>query len=62
MKSVKAIKDFTLDGVDYIQGDNIEVNNIQQIVRLNEKGFIEPLSRKEIVLIQRQLNKKEEEL
>lgn len=62
MKSVKAIKDFTLDGVDYIQGDNIEVNNIQQIVRLNEKGFIEPLSRKEIVLIQRQINKKEEEL
>lgn len=62
MKSVKAIKDFTLNGVDYIQGDNIEVKDIQELVKLNEKGFIEPLSRKDIVLIQRQLNKKEEEL
>lgn len=62
MKPLKAIKDFTLNGVNYIQGDHIEVKNIQEIVKLNEKGFIEPLSRKEIVLIQRQLNKKEEEL
>ena len=62
MKSVKAIKDFTLNGVDYIQGDNIEVKEIQELVKLNEKGFIEPLTRKDIVLIQRQLNKKEEEL
>ena len=62
MKSVKAIKDFTLNGVEYIQGDNIEVKDIQELVKLNEKGFIEPLSRKDIVLIQRQLNKKEEEL
>lgn len=62
MKSIKAKKDFTLNGVEYIKGDDIEVNNIQEVVKLNEKGLIEPLSRKDIVLIQRQLKKKGEEL
>lgn len=60
MKPVKAIKDFTFNGIDYIIGDEIEVKEIKDIVKLNEKGFIEPLSRKDIVLIQRQLKKGEE--
>jgi hypothetical protein len=62
MKSIKAKKDFTLNNVDYFVGEEIEINNISDIIKLNEKGFIEPLTRKEIVLIERELNKKGEEL
>lgn len=62
MKSIKAKKDFTLNNVDYFIGEEIEINNISDIIKLNEKGFIEPLTRKDIALIQRELNKKGEEL
>lgn len=62
MKSIKAKKDFTLHNVDYFVGEEIKINNISDIIKLNEKGFIEPLTRKEIVLIERELNKKGEEL
>ena len=62
MKSIKAKKDFTLNNVDYFVGEQIEINNISDIIKLNEKGFIEPLTRKDIALIQRELNKKGEEL
>lgn len=62
MKSIKAKKDFTLNNVDYFVGEEIEINNISDIIKLNEKGFIEPLTRKDIVLIQRELNRKGEEL
>jgi hypothetical protein len=62
MKSIKAKKDFTLNNVDYFVGDEVKTKDISEIIRLNEKGFIEPLSRKEITLIQRELiNKKSEE-
>lgn len=60
MKPIKARKDFTLNGVEYFVNDNVETNNIAEIIRLNEKGFIEPLTRKEISLIQKELNKKGE--
>ena len=62
MKSIKAKKDFTLNNVDYFVGEEIEINNISDIIKLNEKGFIEPLTRKDIALIRRELNKKGEEL
>ena len=62
MKSIKAKKDFTLNNVDYFAGEEIKTNNISDIIKLNEKGFIEPLTRKDIALIQRELNKKGEEL
>ena len=62
MKSIKAKKDFTLNNVDYFVGEEIEINNISDIIKLNEKGFVEPLTRKDIALIQRELNKKGEEL
>jgi hypothetical protein len=62
MKSIKAKKDFTLNNIDYFAGDEIKTNDIAEIIKLNEKGFIEPLTRKEITLIQRELtNKKSEE-
>lgn len=62
MKSIKAKKDFTLNNVDYFVDEEIEINNISDIIKLNEKGFIEPLTRKDIALIQRELNRKGEEL
>lgn len=60
MKPIKAKKDFTLNGVEYFVGDEVETNNISDIIRLNEKGFIIPLSRKEISLIKKELDKKGE--
>lgn len=57
--------DFTSNIGDYIAGDEIKGLNYNQIVKLNEKGFIEPLSHKDLVLIKRELenkNKKEEEI
>lgn len=60
MKPIKAKKDFTLNGIEYFVDDIVEVDNISDIIRLNEKGFIIPLSRKEINLIQKELNGKGE--
>lgn len=66
MKKIIARKDFILNGVDYIQGDEIKNLTYQEIVKLNEKGFIEPLEYKDLVLIKRELenkkNSKEEKL
>lgn len=56
MKPLKAKKDFTLNGVEYFVDDEVKTNNISEIIRLNEKGFIVPLSRKEINLIRKELN------
>ena len=54
-----AKKDFTINGTPYIKGDIIPVKNIAQVRKLNEKGFIEPLSYKDLVLIERELKKEE---
>ena len=61
MKKVIAKVDFSANGEYYIKGD--ELNNItyEQIVRLNEKGFIEPLEYKDLVLIKRELNNPKKE-
>lgn len=37
-----------LNGIFYDKGDVIEVNTIEQLKKLNERGFIEPLSQKQI--------------
>jgi len=60
MKKVIAKKDFVANGVNYIIGDEITGLNYQQIVKLNELGFIEPLEYRDLVLIKRELenNKK----
>lgn len=60
MKSIKAIKNFTLNGTFYEAGDSVEVKNVNDLVRLNEKGFIEPLTGKEIQTFERNLYKEEE--
>ena len=43
-----AKKSFNLNGVFYDKGDEVEVNSKDELIRLNEKGFIEPLSPKDI--------------
>lgn len=60
MKEIIAKKDFTLNGKKYITGDKIEINDIKVISMLNEKGFIEPLSYKDLVIIEREIQKENE--
>lgn len=60
MKKIIAKVNFTSNIGNYIAGDEITGLNYEQIVKLNEKGFIEPLEYKDLVLIKRELeeNKK----
>ena len=60
MRKIIAIKNFTVNGVNYVIGDEIKTNNYNAIVKLNEKGFIEPLKYKDLVLIKRELENKED--
>lgn len=58
-----AQRDFILNGEYYFKNDEIEPNKIgtiQDISRLNENGFIKPLSLKELVKLEQELkqNKK----
>lgn len=62
MVKVIAKKDFTANGINYIKGDELTDLTFEQIVKLNEKGFIEPLEYKDLVIIERELRKKKEEL
>ena len=56
MLVVKAKKDFSLNGKNYIQDDEIKGLNIATIKKLNEKGFIYPLSYRDLVIIERKIN------
>lgn len=62
MKKIIAKIDFALNGEDYIAGDEIKTDNINIIRKLNEKGFIDPLEHRDLILIQRELEKKKNEL
>lgn len=55
-----ASKDFIFNGVKYLKDEEIKVNNYLQVVKLNEGGFIYPLSYKDLVLIEREFNEKED--
>jgi hypothetical protein len=43
-----AKKDIQINETFYSKGDEIEVDNIEQLQKLNERGFIEPLTQKQI--------------
>lgn len=58
MKKIIAKVNFTSNIGSYVEGDEITGLTYNQIVRLNEKGFIEPLDFRDLVLIQRELDKK----
>lgn len=60
MKKIIAKIDFSSNIGNYIKGDEIKNLTYKQIVKLNEKGFIEPLEYKDLVLIERELKSKEE--
>lgn len=60
MKTLKAIANFSLNGVVYEPNDDVQVNTFEEVVRLNEKGFIEPLTAKDLQTIEKQLKKKED--
>ena len=62
-------RDFILNGVYYFENDEIEPNKIgtiKDISRLNENGFIKPLSLKELIKLEsemkqpKKINKEEE--
>lgn len=69
MKKIIAKVNFTSNIGNFIVGDEIPNLTYEQIVKLNEKGFIEPLNYKDLILIERELKnptkglkvKKEEE-
>ena len=63
MGKVIAAKEFSANGVYYIAGDEINNISFEQIAKLNELGYIEPLTQKELILIKRDLesNKKGKE-
>ena len=64
MKSIIAKKNFALNGVAYEKGDEVRVKDKSELVSLNEKGFIEPLTLKQIQnfgKVEPKENKKEEE-
>lgn len=60
MKKLEAKRDFTLDGIHYIIGDEVKVADIAVIKKLNEKGFIKPLDYRELTILERELKNKEE--
>jgi hypothetical protein len=62
MIKVIAKIDFEANGIKYIKGDELDIKDINSIIKLNERGFIEPLSYRDLVIIERELNKKKEEI
>lgn len=57
IKKVIAAKDFNANGVFYLAGDELKDLSFEQIIKLNEKGLIEPLELKDIILIIREREK-----
>lgn len=62
MTKLIAKKDFILNNIKYITGDEIEIKDINKIIKLNELGFIEPLSYKDLVIIERKIKEEKEKL
>lgn len=57
MKQVIATKEFRLNGTYYKKGDKVKINNIRELIRLNEKGFIEPFFAIDIQEYKKELEK-----
>ena len=62
MKKVIAKIDFTTNIGNYVAGEEIKNLSYEQIVKLNEMGFIEPLSYEDLVNIEREYQKEKSEL
>lgn len=59
MKKIIAKQDCIVNNKSYIAGEEIKDLTYNQIVKLNEIGYIEPLNYKDLVLIKRELESKE---
>lgn len=59
MIKIIAKKDFTRKGEPLFAGDEVKVNSVEELVKLNEKGFIEPLTFKDIVQFKKELENPE---
>lgn len=59
MKKVIVAKDFNANGKYYFAGDELKDLSFEQILKLQELGFIEPLDFKDIVLISQEKGKKD---
>jgi hypothetical protein len=60
MKKIIAKINFSANNKFYIAGEEITGLTFNQIVKLNEQGFIEPLKYEDLIVIERELKKKEE--
>ena len=56
MKKIIAKISFTSNIGNYVAGEEINGLTYNQIAKLNEQGFIEPLSYQDLVLIKRELD------
>lgn len=59
MKKIIAKVNFKSNIGSFVAGDEITGLKYYQIVKLNELGYIEPLDYKDLVLLERELNNKE---
>ena len=48
MKPIKAKILFSYKGIWYDAGEEVKVDSLEEIIKLNEQGFIEPLTFKDI--------------
>jgi len=58
MEKIIARIDFDVNDKSYLKGEVVEVETIEQVIKLNALGFIEPLTHKDLVLIERELKDK----
>ena len=61
MKPIKARILFSHKGTWYEKGDEVKVETKEELVKLNEKGFIEPLTFKEMESLGKEETKKRKE-
>lgn len=54
-----AKQNININGIFYNKGDEVKVDNKEQLIKLNEIGFIEPLTMKEIQNFNKKVEDKE---
>ena len=60
MKIIARIN-FIFNGTPYLKDEEVKVDNMEQVHKLNELGYIKPLQYEELVNIERLLKDKEEQ-
>lgn len=58
---ILASKNFIINNTRYLKGEEVKVDNIKQVHKLNELGYIEPLQYEELVKLERYFKDKEEQ-